>query len=361
MSFLEFPIRRYQFTLIAFAMLVALGITSFSSIPRQEDPYFPISMFQIIDRLSRRRAAGRRAPGRQADRGSPERAGRRQEDRVAQQRRRRDDHCRSSTRTSTPEKKYDEVVREINALRPTLPRRADASSRSARSIPASSTSCSSRWCREDAPYRELEDHARDLKDTLKTRRRRTHVRDLGVSGARAARRARPAAHGRAESGAGARDAGAAEREHEHSRRLDRRRQPQLQPARPPAATRRSMKCATPSSPSVDGRTRARPRHRRGELGHAGAHYIGRYNGKRAVFVTANQKDGYNIFEVRERIVAAAERFEAQLPKRIKLERGFDQSENVATRLEPADDGLRRSPSRWSRSRCCRSGCAPPAS
>ena len=43
MSLLEFPIRRYQFTLIAFAMLVALGITAFRSIPRQEDPYFPIA------------------------------------------------------------------------------------------------------------------------------------------------------------------------------------------------------------------------------------------------------------------------------------------------------------------------------
>ena len=48
MSLLEFPIRRYQFTLIAFAMLVALGITAFSSIPRQEDPYFPIATFQIV-------------------------------------------------------------------------------------------------------------------------------------------------------------------------------------------------------------------------------------------------------------------------------------------------------------------------
>ena len=62
-------------------------------------------------------------------------------------------------------------------------------------------------------------------------------------------------------------------------------------------------------------------------------YVGRYNGKRAVFVTANQKDGYNIFEVRERVIAAAERFETQLPKRIKLELGFDQSENVAHRLD----------------------------
>ena len=48
MSFLEFPIRRYQFTLIAFAMLVALGVTSYKNIPRQEDPYFPISVFQIV-------------------------------------------------------------------------------------------------------------------------------------------------------------------------------------------------------------------------------------------------------------------------------------------------------------------------
>jgi multidrug efflux pump subunit AcrB len=47
MTFLEFPIKRYQFTLVAFAMLVALGISSFLSIPRQEDPYFPIPIYQI--------------------------------------------------------------------------------------------------------------------------------------------------------------------------------------------------------------------------------------------------------------------------------------------------------------------------
>src|SRR5262245_51484420 len=48
MSFLEFPIKRYQFTLVAFAMLIALGISSYNSIPRQEDPYFPISRLQIV-------------------------------------------------------------------------------------------------------------------------------------------------------------------------------------------------------------------------------------------------------------------------------------------------------------------------
>ena len=48
MSLLEFPIKRYQFTLVAFAMLVALGLTSFKNIPRQEDPYFPLAIFQVV-------------------------------------------------------------------------------------------------------------------------------------------------------------------------------------------------------------------------------------------------------------------------------------------------------------------------
>ena len=47
MSFLEFPIKRYPFTLIAFLGLIALGVYSFSSIARSEDPYFPIPAFVI--------------------------------------------------------------------------------------------------------------------------------------------------------------------------------------------------------------------------------------------------------------------------------------------------------------------------
>jgi multidrug efflux pump subunit AcrB len=47
MSLLEFPIRRYQFTLVAFLCLVAIGLFSFTSIPREEDPSFEISGFDI--------------------------------------------------------------------------------------------------------------------------------------------------------------------------------------------------------------------------------------------------------------------------------------------------------------------------
>ena len=61
-------------------------------------------------------------------------------------------------------------------------------------------------------------------------------------------------------------------------------------------------------------------------------YTGRFNGKRAVFVTANQKDNTNIFKVRDGIYAKLAEFERTLPADIKLERGFDQSKNVSNRL-----------------------------
>jgi multidrug efflux pump subunit AcrB len=62
-------------------------------------------------------------------------------------------------------------------------------------------------------------------------------------------------------------------------------------------------------------------------------YTGRYNGKRAVFVTANQKYNTNIFKVRDGIYAKLADFEKTLPADIRLERGFDQSKNVSNRLD----------------------------
>ena len=59
----------------------------------------------------------------------------------------------------------------------------------------------------------------------------------------------------------------------------------------------------------------------------------RYNGVPAVFVTVTQKEGENVFDVAGRIRAVADAFAAELPPGIVLERGFDQSGNVAHRLD----------------------------
>ena len=330
MSLLEFPIRRYQFTLVAFALLVALGVTSFRSIPRQEDPYFPISTFQIIVVY----------PG--AEPQDVERLVVKPiEDRISEidDIKKIESDSNDGLAVIVPEfygfvdteEKYDEVVREINALRPTLP--PEITRLEIKKInPGLVNVVQFALVSEDAPYRELEDYARDLKDALKT-----------LDGVRTSETwAYP------------------DRELRVALDLPRMAELRLAPGKVMQALQsenadipggsidvgsRSFSLKTSGSYETldevrdtvvavaDGRT-VRVRDIAEVSWSTQEHsYVGRFNGKRAVFVTANQKDGYNIFEVRGRILEAAKRFEAQLPKRIKLELGFDQSENVATRLD----------------------------
>jgi len=61
-------------------------------------------------------------------------------------------------------------------------------------------------------------------------------------------------------------------------------------------------------------------------------YFARYNGRRAVWVTATMKDRQNIFTVRDQLVAVSGDFRRTLPGDVTLEIGFDQSVNVAHRL-----------------------------
>ena len=65
------------------------------------------------------------------------------------------------------DKKYEEIVREINALRPTLPPEL-TKVEIKKFNPGLVNIVQFALVSPDAPYRELEDHARELKDTLKT-------------------------------------------------------------------------------------------------------------------------------------------------------------------------------------------------
>ncbi len=61
-------------------------------------------------------------------------------------------------------------------------------------------------------------------------------------------------------------------------------------------------------------------------------YIGRFNGARAVFVTAEMKKNQQIFKTADLLSGELLAFEHTLPPQIRLERGFDQSRNVAKRI-----------------------------
>lgn len=61
-------------------------------------------------------------------------------------------------------------------------------------------------------------------------------------------------------------------------------------------------------------------------------YLARLNGKRGIFITANQKSGTNIFDVDEILSPIIENFSKELPKNISLEKSFDQAKSVKKRL-----------------------------
>ena len=64
-----------------------------------------------------------------------------------------------------------------------------------------------------------------------------------------------------------------------------------------------------------------------------ARYLTRFNGQRAVFIGVSQKDAMNIYKVRQGLMAEVEAFRETLSPDMRLMVGFDQSSNVSTRLE----------------------------
>lgn len=61
-------------------------------------------------------------------------------------------------------------------------------------------------------------------------------------------------------------------------------------------------------------------------------HITRLNGKRAVLVTAAQKEAQNIFKVKEAYQPVIDRFKAELPAQMELVQNFDQADSVDRRL-----------------------------
>jgi len=329
-SLLEFPIRRYQFTLVVFFCLIVLGLFAFSAVPREEDPSFKISGFEISTIM----------PG-----GDPKDLERLitkpLEDRLAEL----DDIRQLESvvadgfsftviefeATTDPDEKYDEILREVNGLRPSFPEEV-RNINIRKFSPGLTNIVQFALVSDEAPYRELQDYARTLRDTLKA-----------VPGVRSAETwAYPPRELRVEVNL--------------QRLADLRITPtrllqalESENANIPAGVidigSRSFSVQT-TGPYVDlqqvrdtvvgaagGRTVrvrdvAEVRWDDGQWGH-----VGRYDGRRAVFVTANMKERQNVLLVRKAIGEAVERFTPSLPKRVALELGFDQSKNVARRLD----------------------------
>jgi multidrug efflux pump subunit AcrB len=328
-SLWSFSVRRWQFTLVVFAMLIATGLWALSSIPRSEDPSlkFPGSLVIV------------QYPG--AD---PEDVERLVVDPIEDALSELEDIKRLNstaldglalmeiefTYGSDPDRKYDEVVREINVVRPLLP--ADVFSLEIRQFtPGTVNIVQLALVSESAGWRELAKQAENLEELIETapgvRRAETwaypqpEVRvaiDLERLAAARVTLGEVVAAVQGENASipgGAVDVGLRRYNLKTSGSYD------------------SLEEIGDTVVSARGERVVRLR----DLAEVGwsaeeERYLGRFNGERAVFVTASMKDDLNVFDVRDAIFARLPQFEGGLPAHIRLERGFDQSENVERRL-----------------------------
>jgi multidrug efflux pump subunit AcrB len=326
---LDFPIRRHQFTLVTFLCVVALGVYAFVSLPREEDPhidapgYFITGIFPGADPVDLERLFVKPIEDRLAELDDVKRMESSIADGVAA-------IAIEFEATTDPDKKFDEVTREVNSVRADLPaeiRRVEVR----RAGPTRVNILQLALVSDEAPYAELEDAARQLRDQLKTvpgvqaaenwafpkreLRVQLDLKRMGELGVSAAVVAQALQSGNSSIPAGFIDLDSRSfslQTHGGFKTLDDVR--------------------TTVVRNVEGRLT-----RVSDVATVTWHdqqltYVGRYRGHRAVFVTASQKGGFNILDVQKSVDQSLDDYEIGLPKRIKLERAFNQSRNVATRL-----------------------------
>lgn len=328
-SLTEFAVKRHQFTIVVFALLSALGVSAFVGIPKAEDPTFPIPGFAIVSVL----------PG-----ASPVDMERLVVDPIESRLKSLDDikSMKSSISDSLavvlveftagvdPDRKRDEVFREMGAIKAQLPAelvRFDVNQFNAKDVNILQLALLA----NGAPYASIEVEASRIKRRLEgvsgvgkvevSGLPRQQVRvDVDLERASALRvsplEVLQAINSEAANiPAGAVSAG--------SRRfsvktsgdygsLDEILDTMVRGGE--GAVLRVRDIATVSIDSEDSTQHAR------------------LDGKRAVFISATQKEGQSIFDVRNGLLAEVEAARADLPASMQLTVAFDQSRNVAHRL-----------------------------
>jgi len=329
MKLTDYAVKHSQFTLVVFACLAALGVTSFLTIPRLEDPSLKVPSFIVVAVYP-----GANATDIEQLVARPLEDAFKELDDI--------DKIRSSVKDgfvsvtvdffygTDPEKKYDEILRQVNVERGRLP--SGVSEIDVRKIQTVNVAMMQvALVSPEASYARLQDLAETLRKRFEA-----------VAGVRQARKhAFP------------------EKQVRVSLDLDKIAQLKLPLGQiigaiqsdnaviPGGAVElgdRRFNLKTSGSYADIEEVRRTPVARGGEavvrLGDiadvqwttADKEDFGRYNGERAVFVTARPRESQNLLVVSDGLRAEIERFRATLPGDVRLEIGWDQSINVETRL-----------------------------
>ncbi len=325
----RFFVDRWQFTAILFALLIALGLGAIASIPKSEDPIveFPGAAIAVVlpgadaEQMERLVAI----PIEDALNGIEDIR-----------------EIRSSSRAGLavvavefnwgvdPEDKFGEVIRELNVVRPSLPDGV-VEIRPRRFNPAQTSVVEVALTSPDASFRQLEAYAKALRDSLE---RAPGIQQADVWGA-------PPAEVRV-----AADLDRLAAYHLPLSAIAEALQREGVDApigAVEAGGRRFNVQASGSFNSLEEIQNVVLRASNGSVVHVGdvaevswanderAH-ITRYNGQRAVLVSARARLGEDIFPVLDAVQQRIDSFASTLPANITLERGFNQSETVRLRL-----------------------------
>ncbi len=326
----KFVIERWQLSLILFSLLVVLGISALSNITRAVDPHFPIPVVSIIAILP-----GADAQDMEETVAKPIEEAVQSLDDIKEVRSNSTDGGSTITVeftdwTGDVEGYFDDVVREVNAIRETLPQNLQRLEfRKVRTTEAAVLQLA--LVSETASWRRLDKYADDLVDNL--------TRYPGVREARIFGLPQP----------------------EISVEIDSARLSELQvPASAVADALKQGGIELPGGAVQSGNRRLNVkaggafrsletirnlplRAAAGALltvqdvatvkwGAAEQIYRTRHNGKRAVIVTATQKDGVDVTRLRKELDTELTYQRATLPPDIKLALQFDQSRDVTRRL-----------------------------
>jgi len=329
MNITSFSVRNYQFTLIVFVMLALIGVSSLFNMPRGEDPDTEAPTFSAIIIY----------PGT-----SPKDMEELVVNPIEKRFNEMDDvkRIRSSIDDglaviqiefkyeTDPDKKYQDVIRELNAVRPELP--ADIlSTEIQRFTPSDVNILQVALLSETAPYSQLEEWSKKLKERLEKIKTLKNVDNWAFP----------------------------QQQVRVSLNLEKLAQSHI----PLNAVLQAIQRENVNIPagSVEMGTRKFNVKTSGDyksveeikntiVSSAGGkiiyikdladvsfsyeeqNYIGRLNGKRGVFVTASRKSGTNIFAVEQAMDPVIGQFKRELPPAIAFEKSFNNAESVHTRL-----------------------------
>jgi len=330
MGFIDFAVKRWQITLVVFALLFAIGMSAFIGIPRSVDPHFPSPFINIIATVP-----GAEPSDMETTIAKPIEDVVQGLDGIVEVRSQSTDSTTVVTAefswSGNSDKDYDEVVREVNAIRGTLPSALQRLEfQKTRTTEAAVIQFA--LVSDTASYRRLEKLAKDLRERLNrvpgVRNTRawaipTPEISVAIDSGRLSQLGLPvtAITDALRQGSTDLPPGAV---HSGDQRLN---------VQAGGAFRSIDEVADEPVRAGDGRVvRVRDVAKVGWGYEEQPHYA-RFNGKRAVWVTLTQKDGLNVLDIQKGANAVAAEYRKLLPPDVKLEIGFDQSLDIARKLD----------------------------